>query len=316
MEFIRGASSIRARHYGCVASVGNYDGVHLGHQQVIRSLAKMGESLRLPTAVITFEPHPMEFFVPDRAPPRLMTVREKIEAMSSLGVDVLCCLRFNHDLANTEPEDFIKDLLVDKLGVEYFVVGDDFRFGRNRRGDFEMLRSLGETLGMQVARTESFTMDGNRVSSTRIRECLKSGDLTGAAKMLGREYSMSGKVVRGDGNGRRWGFATANVKPDFHNLPLSGIFIAEVTGIAGHDFYPAAASLGVRPTVDGDRKLLEVHVLDFDQDIYGRQIHVRFLKKLRDEIKFDSIDAMKGQIFKDIARTREFFDVARSRAVS
>ncbi len=316
MELMRGVQNIRRRHYGCVASVGNYDGIHLGHHQVVRSLAVTGVQLDLPVTIITFEPHPMEFFVPDRAPPRLMTMREKIEAMMELGVDRVCCLRFDHDLANTEPEDFVSKLLVEKLGVRHIVVGDDFRFGRNRRGDFEMLQTLGSRYNMVVNRTESFKVGRSRVSSTRIRELLKAGNLAQAALLLGRDYSISGRVARGDGNGKRWGFATANIVPDHQNLPTSGIFIAEVDGVDPARPHPAAASLGIRPTVGGDRIILEVHLLDFEGDLYGKRIRVRFLKKIRDEVKFDSVEAMIKHIRRDIAMTRKYFDSEQSRMAS
>ena len=316
MEFIRGAHNIRPRHHGCVASVGNYDGIHLGHHKVIRSLAVTGARLALPVTIITFEPHPMEFFVPDRAPPRLMSVREKIETMTELGVDRICCLRFDHDLANTEPEEFVSELLVDKLGVQHIVVGDDFRFGRNRRGNFEMLRTLGASHDMKVNRTDSFMIGRARVSSTRVRELLNKGRLSQAALLLGRDYSISGRVVAGDGNAKRWGFATANVVPACQNLPMSGVFIAEVDGIEKGRGLPAAASLGNRPTVGGKHMILETHLLDFDRNIYGKRIRVRFLKKLRDEIKFKSVDTMIDHIRHDIAITREYFGSEQSRLAS
>ena len=312
MEFIRGAHNIRPRHWGCVASVGNYDGIHLGHHKVIRSLAVTGAKLGLPVAIITFEPHPMEFFVPDRAPPRLMTVREKVEAMTELGVDRVCCLRFDHNLANTEPEEFISELLVEKLGVRHIVVGDDFRFGRNRRGNFDMLLAEGAKYDIDVNMTESFLIGRNRVSSTRVRELLNAGRLSQAALLLGRDYSISGRVVRGDGNARQWGFATANIVPAFQNPPMTGVFIAEVDGIRDGQGLPAAVSLGNRPTVGGKHMVLEAHLIDFDGDLYGKRVRVRFLKKLRDEMQFSSIETMIEHIHRDIADTREYFGSEQS----
>ena len=315
MEFIRGAHNIGSRHHGCVASVGNYDGLHPGHRQVIRSLAEHGRRLDLPVTIISFEPHPLEFFVPNAAPSRLMSVREKLEGMSELNVDRFCCLRFNHALANTEPEDFIKDLLIRKLGVRHIVVGDDFRFGRNRRGDFEMLRTLGRRYSMEVVKTESYLIGDERVSSTRIRECLAAGNLVQAARLLGRDYSVSGRVVRGDGNGRKWGFPTANLKLKHQNVALTGIFVVEVD-LSEKTSLPAVASLGMRPTVGGTTLILEVHLLDFDADLYGQRIRIRFLKKLRDEVKFSSIETMCEQIKQDILRTRDHFLHERSRFAS
>lgn len=307
MEFIRGKVNIRERHHGCVASVGNYDGIHLGHQQVINSLAANGRSFRLPTTIITFEPHPMEFFVPRKAPARLMTVREKVLAMQELGVDRLCVLKFNHELANTEPESFIRVLLAEKLGVRHIVVGDDFRFGRNRRGDFKMLCSVGQQFGISVERTESFTVAGERVSSTRIRSALAAGNLKRAAELLGRDYSMTGRVVRGEGNGALWGFPTANIVPKFQNVPVQGVFAVEVDLRGAAVPVPGAASVGKRPTLGGRYVVLEVHLLDFDDTLYGKSIRVRFLDKLRDQKKFSSVETMCQHIRQDIIRTREFF---------
>ncbi len=315
MEYIRGAENIAADHHGCVASVGNYDGLHPGHKKVIRSLVERGRELNLPVAIVSFDPHPMEFFVPDAAPPRLMTTQEKREAMQDLDVDIFCCLEFNHELANTEPEEFIENLLIDKLKVQYVVVGDDFRFGRNRRGNFQMLRSICQRYGIDVAKTETLEMGGERVSSTRIRECLAAGDVARANRLLGREFSMSGQITRGDGNAKNWGFATANVQVKVPKPALTGVFVVEAD-LPGNASLPAVASLGTRPTVGGTKPVLEVHLLDFDDDIYDEIIRVRFLKKLRDEVKFASIEKMCEQIQQDITRTREYFGQKHSRIAS
>lgn len=306
MEFIRGEHNIAARHHGCVASVGNYDGLHPGHQKVINSLVQRGRHLSLPVTIVSFEPHPLEFFVPDAAPPRLMTVREKSEAMHELSVDRFCCLRFNHRLANTEPENFVEDLLIAKLGVRYVVVGDDFRFGRNRRGNFEMLRSICRRFDVEVSRMETIEFEGQRISSSRIRESLAAGEIQMANQLLGRDFSMSGRIVRGDGNAGNWGFATANIKIEVPKPAVSGIFVVKVD-LPDKDSLPGVASLGIRPTVGGSTQLLEVHLLDFDQDIYGQRIRVRFQKKLRDEIKFSSVEKMCEMIQQDIVKTRGHF---------
>ena len=275
--------------------MGNYDGLHPGHQQVIKFLVKRGRTLGLPVTIVSFEPHPLEFFVPNAAPPRLMTVREKCEAMQEMEVDRFCCLRFNHRLANTEPEMFVENLLIAKLGVRYVVVGDDFRFGRNRRGNFEMLRSICWRHSIEVSKTDSLEVDGKRVSSSRIRECLAVGNIALANQLLGRDFSISGRVVRGDGNAKNWGFATANVQIEVPKPAVAGIFIVE-TDLCGGQSWPAVASLGTRPTIGGTTRVLEVHLLDFDQDIYGQRIRVRFQKKLRDEIHFPSIEKMCQQV--------------------
>ncbi len=311
MEFIRGEHNIAARHHGCVASIGNYDGLHPGHQSVIKSLVERGRELELPVTIVSFEPHPLEFFVPDVAPPRLMTVREKYETMQQLNVDRFCCLRFNHRLANTEPEAFVEDLLIGKLGAKYIVVGDDFRFGRNRRGNFEMLRSICRRYDILVAKTETLELGGARVSSSRIRECLQSGDISLANRLLGRDYSISGRIVRGDGNAKNWGFATANIQIEVTKPAVAGIFVVEAD-LPRAKSWPAVASLGTRPTVDGSTYVLEVHLLDFDADIYGQRIRVRFLQKLRDEVKFSSIESMCKQVRQDIVATRAYFSDTRS----
>lgn len=315
MEYIRGAENIATEHHGCVASVGNYDGLHPGHKKVIGSLVERGRKLNLPVAIVSFDPHPMEFFVPDAAPPRLMTTQEKCAAMQGVDVDIFCCLEFNHELANTEPEEFIENLLIDKLKVRYVVVGDDFRFGRNRRGNFQMLRSICQRHGIEVAKTETLEMGGERVSSTRIRECLAAGDVARANRLLGREFSMSGKIIRGDGNAKNWGFATANVQVNVQKPAVTGIFVVEAD-LPGSTSLPAVASLGTRPTIGGTKPVLEVHLLDFDDDIYDEHIRVRFLQKLRDEVKFASIEKMCEQIQQDITRTREYFGQKHSRIAS
>ena len=315
MEFVRGEHNITSRHYGCVASVGNYDGIHIGHQQVIHSLVARGRKMQLPVTIISFEPHPLEFFVPDAAPSRLMSVRDKIEVLKLHKVDRFCCLRFNHQLANTEPEEFIEDLLIAKLGVRHIVVGDDFRFGRNRRGNFDMLLAYGRTHNIEVLRTEAVEIGTERVSSTRIREYLKAGNFAQASRLLGRDYSMSGRIVRGDGNGRNWGFATANVQLKVQKPPLSGVFVVEADLVDGNA-YPAVASLGVRPTIGGTTNVLEVHLLDFDSNLYGQWLRVRYLQKLRDEIKFASVEKMCEQIQQDIMRTREYFGDRQTRRAS
>ncbi len=306
MEFIRGQHNIADRHHGCVASVGNYDGIHPGHRQVIQRLVEKSRMYGLPSVIVSFEPHPLEFFVGDKAPPRLMSVRDKITALRTLDVDRMCCLRFNHQLANTEAEDFIQDLLIKKLGVRCILVGDDFRFGRNRRGDFGMLRSIGEANGMQVEKTESFLVEGLRVSSSSIRACLSVGDLPAASRLLGRPYSISGRVVRGDGNAANWGFATANIRTRIQKPVLQGVFVAQVRLPDGR-LRPAVSSFGIRPTIGGTAPVLEAHLLDYEGDLYGQYIQLQFLHKLRDEAAFASVEAMCGQIQLDIEAARQYF---------
>ena len=282
MELIRSLQNIRAKHHGCVATIGNFDGVHLGHQAVLGQLAEKSAELGLPTTLITFEPQPMEYFIPDKVPARLTRFREKMLALQRYSVDRVCCLSFNEKLAKLSAENFIQQVLVEKLGIKYLVVGDDFRFGMNRAGNFEMLVEAGKKYGFQVVSMHTFEIDMERVSSTRIRAALEKGDMAGAEKLLGRRYRMSGRVAHGEKLGRELGFPTANIHLHRQASAIQGIFVVEVFGL-DEEPLQGVASVGTRPTVNETKALLEVFLLDFDQNIYGRHIQVSFLKKLRDE---------------------------------
>ena len=306
MELIRGLHNIRERHHGCVATIGNYDGIHLGHQAVIGQLADEAAKLGLPSVVVTFEPQPMEYFLPDKVPARLTRFREKIEALRRFAVDRVLCLEFNETLAAMEADEFIQRILVDGLGIRYLVVGDDFRFGKDRAGNFQTLVAAGERHGFQVVNMHTFAIEGERVSSTRIRQAMQQGDLQLAEQLLGRDYRMSGRVVHGEKLGRQLGYPTANIFLHRKASPLQGIFVVEVFGLDGEPL-PGVASLGTRPTVNGKRVLLEVYLLDFNRDIYGKHIQVSFIHKIRDELKFDSLEALKDKIAEDVQQTREFF---------
>ena len=306
MKIISDLNSISSSASKCVATIGNFDGVHLGHQQLLKLLVEKARELQLPSTVISFNPHPLEFFIPDRAPTRLTSTDEKAELIGCLGVDRLVVLQFNREFANTEPEDFLENVLVRKLGVEQIIVGDDFRFGKGRRGDFAMLTEFGEQRGIRIDRMESMLVQNERVSSRQIRICLAKGELEKAKDLLGRDFSMSGVVELGDGNGAKWNIPTANVFPAYRNVPVSGVFVVEVDDITEKPV-PGAANIGIRPTVGGQRVVLETHLLDYEGDLYGRMIRVRFIKKLREEQKFPSIDAMLVQIRKDIEESRKYF---------
>ena len=312
MELIRGLHNLRPRHRGCVATIGNFDGVHLGHQAVLGQLAEKAEQLGLPTTVVTFEPHPQEWFFPDRAPPRLTRLREKLTALRRYSVDRVLVLRFDARLAAMEAAAFVERILVDGLGARHVVVGDDFRFGRNRAGDFAFLRAMGARHGFDVVAMHSFRIDGARVSSTRIREALAAGDMDTAEKLLGRPYRMCGRVAHGDRRGRDIGFPTANLHLHRRASPVLGVFAVEVFGVPGEPV-PGVANVGVRPTVDGTRALLEVHLLDFEGDLYGRYVQVDFLHKLRDERRFASFEALRAQIRRDVEAARAWF-AAREQA--
>ncbi|MCK4951225.1 MAG: bifunctional riboflavin kinase/FAD synthetase [Gammaproteobacteria bacterium] len=306
MELIRGLHNLRPRHHGCVATIGNFDGVHLGHQAVLGQLAEKADELSLPSLVITFEPQPQEYFAPEQAKPRLTRLREKLKALPRYGVDRVLCLQFNQALASLPADEFIKQILVDGLGVRYLVVGDDFRFGNHRAGDFSMLQKAGEQYGFPVVNMHTFNIDGERVSSTRVREALAKGDLDTAEKLIGRPYRMCGRVAHGDKRGRTIGFPTANIHLHRKATPVEGVFAVEMFGIEGEPV-AGVANVGTRPTVDGTRSLLEVHLFDFDKDIYGQYIHVNFVHKLRDEERFDSFEELKKQILKDADDARAFF---------
>lgn len=306
MELIRGLHNLRPRHHGCVATIGNFDGVHLGHQAVLGQLAEKAEEMALPATVITFEPQPQEYFAPGNAKPRLTRLREKLMALRRYSVDRVLCLQFNGALATMSAAEFIDRILLQGLGVRYLVVGDDFRFGQQRAGDFAMLQQAGSEHGFQVVNMHTFDIEDQRVSSTRIREALAGGDLSMAEKLLGRPYRMSGRVAHGDKRGRTIGFPTANIHLHRKATPVEGVFAVEMFGIEGEPV-AGVANVGTRPTVDGTRSLLEVHLFDFRKDIYGCHVHVNFVHKIRDERRFDSFEALKQQILKDAEDARLFF---------
>lgn len=300
MHLIRSLANLKPLEQGCVATVGNFDGVHRGHQFIIHNLASQGRRLGLPVIVVLFEPQPREYFQPELAPARLTRLREKVAHLAELPIDMILLLRFNRAFAEQEPEDFIQKTLVERLHVKYLVVGDDFRFGKGRRGDFAMLKKAGQTAGFEVENTCSFQIDNQRVSSTLIRCALESGNLEMAKQLLGRPYSICGRVVPGSKRGRLLGFPTANIKVDRKNAPINGVFAVMVSGIAQGEL-PGVANVGTRPTVeDGQRVLLEAHLFGFDQDIYGRYVEVHFHKKIRDEKKFASLEALRLQIQQDV----------------
>lgn len=306
MELIRGLHNLPSGSAGCVATIGNFDGVHLGHQAVLGQVTEKAQVLGLEAAVITFEPQPQEYFAPEAAIPRLTRLREKYQALSRFAIDRLLVLPFNRRLAALSARDFIERVLVRGLAVRYLVVGDDFRFGHGREGDFAMLQAAGREHGFQVVNMHTFRIGGERVSSTRIRAALAAGDLGTAECLLGRPYRMSGRVAHGDKRGRSIGFPTANLHLHRRSVPVQGVFAVEVFGLEGEPL-PGVANVGNRPTVDGRRTLLEVHLFDFDDDIYGRYVHVDFLHKLRDELRFASLDELKARIGADADQARAFF---------
>lgn len=305
-RIIRGLHNLPVPQCACVATIGNFDGVHLGHQAVLSQLAMKADMLGLPAVVITFEPQPYEYFMPEKAPARLSRFREKVETLRAYSIQKLCVLRFDQKLANMPADEFIQRLLIDGLRVSYLVVGDDFRFGKDRRGDFALLQQAGQQHGFQVVNMHTFAIDKMRVSSTRIRQALRDGNLDLAEKLLGRPYRMSGRVAHGDKRGRQMGFPTANIHLHRCKVPLTGVYAVQLFGIDGEPVN-GVANIGVRPTIGGDKALLEVHLLDFNRDIYGAHVQVVFLQKLREEHKFADLDALIKQIHTDIGAARQYF---------
>jgi riboflavin kinase/FMN adenylyltransferase len=289
-----------------VLAIGNFDGVHLGHAALVQQLVAASARLHLAPTVLTFEPHPREFFAPESAPARLTTLREKLELLADCGVSQAMICPFNKAFSALSAEEFIEKVLVRGLLVRHLIIGDDFRFGRGRLGDFALLQATGQREGFSVEAMQSVTVDGERVSSSGVRRALAAGDMEHAARLLGRPYIIDGQVSHGDKIGRQLGFATANIRIRHNPLPMAGVFAVEVSGL-GDQPLPGVANLGVRPTVGGTRPLLEVHLFDFDRDIYGAHISVRFVHKLRNEQRFPNFDALKAQIAADAAAARAFF---------
>lgn len=308
MELIRGLHNLRPRHQGSVVTIGNFDGVHRGHQVILSQLQAAGAALGLPDTVMIFEPQPQEFFQGDQAPARLMHWRDKVDALAAAGVARVLCVRFDEKFRALTARQFVQQLLVDGLGCRHLVIGDDFRFGCDRSGDFAVLQAAGREFGFAVNNTDTVVVAGDRVSSTRIRMALAAGDFALAETLLGRPYAISGHVTHGDKIGRTLGVPTANIPSRRLVSPVHGIFAVTVEGVAAAPVC-GAASVGKRPTVQGLDERVETHLLDFAGDIYGKRIKVVFHHKLREELKFDSLDELKTAMAKDIADTRQYFGI-------
>jgi riboflavin kinase/FMN adenylyltransferase len=308
MELIRGKRNLRPEHKGCVATIGNFDGVHLGHQAVFAALHERAEALGLPSTVMLFEPQPLEYFRPEQAPSRLTRLREKLEVLGTLALDRVLVLEFGPELAQMPAPKFVEDLLVSQLGIHHLYVGDDFRFGHQRAGDFTLLQRMGAVHGFGVESLQTVAHAGSRISSTRIRRALDQGDLATAAACLGRPYSLCGRVCHGDKRGRTIGYPTLNVHLRRSQSPLHGVFAVLVHGLDGQAL-PGVANIGVRPTVGDGRYVLEVHLFDFDREVYGAHIRVQFVAFIRDEMKFESFAELSRQIHADAARARQLLGV-------
>jgi riboflavin kinase/FMN adenylyltransferase len=307
MQLIRGLHNLTQPLPPSVVTIGNFDGIHLGHQQVLQQLKTIADKSALCSAVIIFEPQPIEFFAPDKAPKRLSRFREKIAYLRSQKIDYLLCLKFDQSFSELGAEQFVEELLVNRLSTQHLVIGDDFRFGKNRSGDFESLKSYGKQYGFKVDNTETLLFDGTRVSSTRIRECIQNDDFTFASNLLGRPYSLSGKVSHGQKLGRQLGFPTINIKMGSKTLIVKGVFAVMVKGIDNR-VLQGVASLGTRPTVSGIDSILEVYILNFNQDVYGYGVEVDFLHRIRDEKKFNSLEELTINIKQDIVLAKQYFE--------
>ena len=307
MEIINGLHNLRSRHRGCVLTIGNFDGVHRGHRQLIDALCEKAKAMGVPSMLMTFEPQPREFFAGTKLPARLTRFREKVYLLDQTPLDRLLCLPFNERTANIEAGWFAKDFVVDQVGAKHLVIGDDFRFGRGREGDVALFERYGQIHGYSVSAMSTLLQGEARISSTLIRETLAAGDFTAAANLLGHEYFIMGRVVYGRQLGRQLNVPTANIRLQRYRAALEGVYCVTVEGIAGAVRH-GIANIGVRPTVDGKEPLLEVHVFDYTGNLYGDLIKVTFKQKLREEQAFDSIDALKTQINQDIEQARHYFD--------
>lgn len=306
MKIIRGVKkTVPFQKTGCVATMGKYDGVHRGHQMLISRVQKIAQEKKLPTLVILFEPHPQEFFHPNKVLARLTRLREKLIYLRELKVDYVLIVQFNAAFACLSAQEFVKDFMVDALGIRHFVVGDDFRFGAKQQGDFNLLRQLAKQYHFEVESLPTLLYEGHRVSSSSVRHALVKADMALAKQLLGRTYSLHGRVGHGQKLGRKLGFPTANIFLHRKKSPVLGIYAVQMH--VGDEVFNGVANIGSRPAVQGTYVLLEVYLFDFNQDIYGRYVQVDILHKIRDEEYYDSLDALKAQIAKDVIEAKNYF---------
>lgn len=315
MQLIRGMHNFHSKSVdersnfanGCALTIGNFDGVHLGHQAVLHHLRLKADSLNLPMVVMLFEPQPREYFQGEKAPARLMRLRDKLQALAQHGVDVVICVKFDRTFATLSAQQFVQDWLVNKLRVRFLSIGDDFRFGAERQGDFTFLQQAGNQFGFVVEDNRTFHLEEQRISSTAIRSALAQDNFQLAESLLGRPYRIFGKVVHGQKLGRTLGFPTANIRLHRQVNPIRGVYAVKVRCKCG-EFFTGVANIGQRPTVNGVKQLLEVHLFDFNDNLYGQTIAVEFCKKIRNEMKFPSIEALKQQIQQDAQVAQAYFN--------
>lgn len=306
MHLWRGLYNVPKQFTGCVATIGNFDGMHLGHQALLHELRGQAQTHSLPSLVIVFEPQPKEFFAPAKAPARIANFREKVQAFARYGVDYVLCLPFNQSLRSLGANEFIEKVLVDAIKVKHLIVGDDFRFGHDRSGDFALLQQAGQQHGYQVQDTNTVADHGERISSTRVREALTRGDLAEAERLLGRPFCMSGRVAYGRQLGRTLNTPTANIMVKRLQLPLTGVFAVRVKDEHNNEQYTGVASVGIKPTISATPEpSLEVHLFDLNKNLYHRHLTVEFLQKIRGEQKFEGLDALKKAIETDKQTARQ-----------
>lgn len=306
-KLIRSLYNVTPAHQGAVITIGNFDGVHLGHQALLATVMSHAKRLQTPSLVMTFEPHPFEFFAGEALTiPRITRLREKFYGLAASGVDNVLILPFNQKVANISANDFVTEIIGGLLKPAHLVIGDDFRFGYKREGDIALLEEKGKALGFSVTAMPTTLIDGERVSSTRVRKALGEGNQALVKRLLGHPYSMLGRIRLGHQRGRQFGFPTANIYLHRQLTPVRGVYTVYVHGVSDHP-WPGVANIGTRPTIDGTRTLLEVHLLGFHQEIYGRYVEVEFCEKLRDEVRYPTVDLLKEQIAKDVLAARTYF---------
>jgi riboflavin kinase / FMN adenylyltransferase len=303
MILITDLSKIRNRFESSIITLGNFDGLHLGHQELIRKIIQRAEETASLSMVVTFRPHPLKILAPEKCPPLISIYEEKIRLFEKLGIDVLVKIPFSLDFAAMEPRDFVKNILCDLLGAKEIFVGYNYRFGKGRKGDIRMLRELGEEFGFAVREVEQVSLNGEVISSTRIRQLLKNGEVEDAAKFLGRPYALCGIVVKGDGRGRGLGFPTANIASRHAIIPSNGVYAVKLFVRDRH--YNGVVNIGMRPTFDARTLAIEVHIFDFDEDVYGEEVSIYFIGRIRGEKKFAGAPELISQIKDDITTAKE-----------
>ncbi len=312
MKVIRGIPPV-ANWTPCALTIGNFDGVHRGHQALLKKLVATAKAQNLQSCVMTFEPHPIEYFAPEKAPSRILSLRDKLEALAKVGIDQVLVVHFNQHFANLSPEEFVKTILVQGLQVKSILIGDDFHYGAKRAGNFSTLQEAGKVEGFSVERMDTLMESNERISSSAIRTALEQGHLEKARQLLGRPYMLSGHVLHGQKLGRSLGFPTLNIslanKLHRRKPAAQGIFIAQVHGLSDNPL-PAVASLGQRPTVDDSgRYLLEVHIFNFNQSVYGKLVQIELIEKIRDEEKYNDLEALQNAIWQDALAAKNYFEI-------